>query len=167
MVLRSAIVLLVLLVFVGACASEQIAQEGTEGREQGREVERPQPTAEPTPTPTPTSTPTPTIGPTPITTPAPPCVVNEESDKPCESRDVSEFGLFSDSLGHPSVHPALRMCWSKGSYCLGLHLFTWRSGEQRSLTRSDVCGAEWPEPLNGDEDSIATGLALARTKHCH
>ena len=34
MVPRSAIVLLAFLVFVGACASEQIAQEGTEEQRQ-------------------------------------------------------------------------------------------------------------------------------------
>ena len=39
MVPRSVIVLLVLLVFVGACASEQIAQEGTEEQGQASEVE--------------------------------------------------------------------------------------------------------------------------------
>ena len=38
MVPRSAIVLLVFLVFVGACASEQIAQEGTEEPRRGGEV---------------------------------------------------------------------------------------------------------------------------------
>ena len=139
MVPRSAIVLLVFLVFVVACASEQIAQEGTEEQRRSGEIEQAQPTAEPTitvtpvltatptpvptPSPSPISTPvplltttpgpkvmlTPTRTPTPASlpdmaeTPAPPCVGNEESDKPCEPRDVSGFGLFSESLGYSTA----------------------------------------------------------------
>ena len=148
MVPRSVIVILAFLVFVGACASEQIAQEGTEEQRQGGELEPAQPTAEPaltvtaepTPTPTSTSTPTPTIGPTPIKTPAPPCVVNEESDKPCEPRDVSEFGLFSDSLGHPSVTPSVEEVLEKGLELSGaspVHLAF------RGTAQSDKIRCEW------------------------
>ena len=101
MVFRLAIVLLLLLVFVVACASEQITQEGTEEQRRSGEVELAQPTTDPTITDTP--------GPTamPLTSaPTPPCVDNEESDKPCEPRDVSEFGLFSDSLGYSTAGTA-------------------------------------------------------------
>ena len=112
MVPRSAIVLLVFLVFVGACASEQIPQEGTEEPRRGGEVEPERPTAGPAPT----STQTPTLVPLPdaIKTPAPPCVGNGESDKLCEPRDVSDFDFFSASLGNTSATPSVEDVLEQG-----------------------------------------------------
>ena len=176
MVPRSVIVILAFLVFVGACTSEQIPQEGTEEQRRSGEIEQAQPTAEPTitvtpvltatPTPVPTPSPsststpvplltttpgpkvmlTPTRTPTPASlpdmaeTPAPPCVGNEESDKPCESRDVSEFGLFSDSLGHPSATHSVEEVLEKGLKLSGaspVHLAF------RGTAQSDTVRCEW------------------------
>ena len=142
MVPRPAIVLLVLLVFVVACASEQIAQEGTEEPRQSGEVEPSQPTAEPTITVTsvPTATPTPTIGPTPIKTPAPTCVGNEESDKPCEPREVGDFDFFSASLGNTSATPSVEDVLEQGILLSGaspVHLAF------RGTAQSDTVRCEW------------------------
>ena len=75
MVSRSPIIFLVLLVFLGACVSEQITQEGTEEPRQASEVEPLRPTPELTPksmpTPTGTATPTATASPTPVATASP------------------------------------------------------------------------------------------------
>ena len=106
---RSAIVFLVLLVFVGACASEQITQEGTTEQRRAGEIEQAQPTADPTITDTP--------GPTamPLTSaPAPPCVRNEESDNLCEPRDISDFDLFSNRSHHPSDRSSVEEVLEKG-----------------------------------------------------
>ena len=144
MVPRSAIVLLVFLVFVGACASEQIAQEGTEEQRRSGEVEPERPTAGPALTatvePTPTRTPTAVALPDAIKTPVPPCVGNGESDKLCEARDVSGFGLFSDSLGHPSVTPSVEEVLEEGLELSGaspVHLAF------RGTAQSDKIRCEW------------------------
>ena len=89
---------------------------------------------------TPTRTPTPASLPDMAETPAPPCVVNEESDKPCEPRDVSEFGLFSDSLGHPSVTPSVEEVLEEGLELSGaspVHLAF------RGTAQSDKIRCEW------------------------
>ena len=150
MVPRSVIVILAFLVFVGACTSEQIPQEGTDEPRRGGEVEPERPTAGPaltaTSVPTATPTPVPTPSPSPISTPvplltttpgpkvmltptrtptpaslpdmaetlAPACVGNEESDKLCEARDVSDFDFFSASLGNTSATPSVEDVLEKG-----------------------------------------------------
>ena len=57
---------------------------------------------------------TPTSIRTPIATPAPPCVGNEESDKPCEPREVSDFDFFSASLGNTSATPSVEDVLEQG-----------------------------------------------------
>ncbi len=92
MVPRSAIVLLMFLVFVGGCAFEQITQEGTDEPRQGGEVEPEQ--SKPTVGPTPNSTPTPTPTETPPHTPTPTATATTTGPE-----QIAQEGLDGPKLG--------------------------------------------------------------------